>query len=114
MVGRGVNDAMREYGLEKPRIDANSDWFSIIFKRPDLQKSSFEERKGSSQETTQKTTQKILDLIRVNSAITRQELALGVGISEDGVKFHLANLKKEGLLRRVGPDKGGHWEIVKR
>jgi hypothetical protein len=23
-------------------------------------------------------------------------------------------LKKSGELKRVGPDKGGHWEIVKR
>ena len=32
-------------------------------------------------------------------------------ITEDGVKYHLAKLKKQGKLKRIGPDKGGLWEI---
>ena len=28
-----------------------------------------------------------------------------------GVQRHIANLKKAGRLRRVGPDKGGHWAV---
>jgi len=35
-----------------------------------------------------------------------------IGISEDGIKFNLSKLKKENKIRRVGPDKGGHWEII--
>jgi len=27
-------------------------------------------------------------------------------------KKNLAQMKKTGLLKRVGPDKGGHWEVV--
>ena len=77
------------------------------------------EIKGISMEqatlvTTQKTTQKILELVRQNPRLTRKDLSDALGITEDGIKFHLARLKKEGLLRRIGPDKGGHWEIVKR
>ena len=73
-------------------------------------------RKGVSDEpekTTQKTTQKILELIQQNPQITRKELSDVLGITEDGVKFHLGQLKEKGLLRRIGPDKGGHWEIIK-
>jgi len=33
-------------------------------------------------------------------------------ITEDGVKFSLNQLKRKKTLRRVGPDKGGSWEIV--
>ena len=28
-----------------------------------------------------------------------------------GVQRHIVNLKKAGRLRRVGPDKGGHWAV---
>ena len=28
------------------------------------------------------------------------------------LKYNLERLKKLGLLRRVGPDKGGFWEII--
>jgi ATP-dependent DNA helicase RecG len=34
------------------------------------------------------------------------------GITSDGVKYHLNKLKELGLLRRVGPDRGGHWEVL--
>jgi len=62
--------------------------------------------------TTQKTTQKILELIRQKPAITREELAKAIGLSNAGIKFNLNKLKKENLLRRVGPDKGGYWKAV--
>lgn len=65
----------------------------------------------TTQKTIQKTTQKILDMITGNPGITRKELASSIGISESGIKFHLTNLRKKGILRRIGPDKGGYWEI---
>ena len=63
---------------------------------------------------SEKTTQKILDLIKENPNITRKELAQKIeNITEDGIKYHLAKLKQQGKIRRVGPDKGGYWEVVK-
>ncbi len=68
----------------------------------------------TTRKTTQKTTQKVLALIKENPYITRKELAREIGnITEDGIKYNLAKLKKEGKIKRVGPDKGGYWEIVK-
>jgi len=54
----------------------------------------------------------ILDLIKENPNITRKKLAFVIGVTEDGIKYHIANLKKKGLLRRTGPDKGGYWEVI--
>ena len=62
--------------------------------------------------TTQKTTQKILELIKENPHITRRELAGQIGITEDGIKYHLGKMKEKGILKRIGPDKGGYWEVV--
>ena len=66
----------------------------------------------SSQKTTQKTTQKILELIAVTPSISRAQLAIEIAITADGVKYHLDKLRKDGVIKRVGPDKGGYWEIV--
>lgn len=66
------------------------------------------------EETGEKTVEKIQLLIRQNSRITQQELMKKTGLSRRGVEWNLAKLKEKGLLRRIGPDKGGHWEIVKR
>ncbi|MDA3799785.1 MAG: winged helix-turn-helix transcriptional regulator [Kiritimatiellae bacterium] len=63
--------------------------------------------------TTQKTTkEKLLDIVQENSKLTREEIATILDISPDTVKFHLANLKNEGRLQRVGGRKEGHWEVV--
>ena len=57
------------------------------------------------------TTQKILELITANPSISRKELAAQIGITADGIKYHLTTMQKKRLLKRIGPDKGGHWEI---
>jgi ATP-dependent DNA helicase RecG len=41
-------------------------------------------------------------------------LALSIsGITEDGIKYQLNRLKEQGILKRIGPDKGGFWQIIK-
>jgi ATP-dependent DNA helicase RecG len=71
-------------------------------------------REATAQKTTQKTAQKILELLRTNPSVGRGEIAAQLGdITEDGVKYHLNKLKTEGRIRRIGPDKGGHWEVLK-
>ena len=66
----------------------------------------------STQKTTQKTTRKIISAITNNSNVTRRELAEMIGITPDGAKKALESLKRNGLIRRIGPDKGGYWEVV--
>jgi len=39
-------------------------------------------------------------------------LAERVGLTPDGVKYHLARLKAAGALRRVGSDRAGRWEVM--
>ncbi len=64
-----------------------------------------------SQITPQKTTQKIIELIQEDPNITRKQLSEKIGITEDGIKYNLNLLIKFGKIKRVGPDKGGHWEV---
>ena len=55
----------------------------------------------------------ILNNIQSNPNITAQELALIAGISKRKIEENLSKLKKLNKLKRIGPAKGGHWEIVK-
>ena len=55
--------------------------------------------------------QKIIKLVVANPYITQQQLSQQVGISPKNIRLNMARLKSLGLLRRVGPDKGGHWEV---
>ncbi|MFZ4539937.1 MAG: winged helix-turn-helix domain-containing protein [Propionivibrio sp.] len=40
------------------------------------------------------------------------ELALQLGKSDSAIERAIRKLRAEGKLRRVGPAKGGHWEVV--
>ena len=67
---------------------------------------------GSTFDTTQKSTQKILDLIRENPYVTTQEMADSIGIIRRTIAKHIRSLQDKGIIKRIGPDKGGHWEVV--
>ena len=55
----------------------------------------------------------ILARIQTNKNITIPELAEKINISATAIENNIAKLKEKGLLKRIGPDKGGHWKIVK-
>lgn len=63
-------------------------------------------------ETGEKTTEKIIRLMKENPKITNKELAAACGITEDGIYWNTKKLRKKNIIRRVGGDYGGHWEIV--
>jgi ATP-dependent DNA helicase RecG len=33
-------------------------------------------------------------------------------LTRDGLNWNIRKMKNKGIIKRVGPDKGGHWEIV--
>jgi ATP-dependent DNA helicase RecG len=106
-VGSGmkrIRDAMQEYGLPLPYIEANEHWFSMTFTRRGLEKGL---EKG-----VRKAKLRILAILQDYPHRTIGELATELNIGERRVRQHLADLKVQGLLLRIGPDKGGHWEVV--
>lgn len=64
-------------------------------------------------DSTQKSTQKrILETLQTNPKASRSELAKIIGITEDGIKKQLAKLKEIGKIERIGPDRGGYWNVI--
>lgn len=59
----------------------------------------------------EKGGEKILELLSGDGTLSAAALAARIGITPKAVEKHLARLKAEGRLRRVGPDKGGHWMV---
>ncbi len=47
-----------------------------------------------------------------NQFVKTHEIANITKLSQSTVEKVVAKLKKAGILKRIGPDKGGHWEIV--
>ena len=74
----------------------------------------YTENVKSGQKSGQKSRQKIMALISENPNITTIEMANKLGMARSGVAKQIAVLQKENLIRRVGPDKGGYWEVVEK
>ena len=66
----------------------------------------------AAQESRAATQERILDLLRTEPAISRRVLAERIGITADGIKYHLTRLRAAGVVRHVGPTKGGRWEVL--
>jgi len=66
----------------------------------------------TSQKGSQKSSQKIIELMQRDPEVTIAELALVVGVTGRAIKKQIEKLKGLGRIRRIGPDKGGHWEVV--
>ena len=56
---------------------------------------------------------RIINSISRNNTITARELSRKIHISQRRIKSNLAKLKRMGIIARVGPDKGGYWQIIK-
>lgn len=71
---------------------------------------------STTPETTawlQKNNQeRLVQLLREQPQLSAPAIAAALGIGKDGVKYHLKQLKQTGKLRRVGPNKGGRWEVL--
>ncbi|MBI5066003.1 putative DNA binding domain-containing protein [Candidatus Woesearchaeota archaeon] len=103
--GRGIINiinALKEEKLPSPKFEESGGYFRIRFKRVKW--------KGS-QKSSQKSSQKIIELIKEKPSTTIEELSNTLAISDRAVKKQLAKLKEEGIIKRVGPDKGGYWEV---
>ncbi|HUT43239.1 MAG TPA: winged helix-turn-helix transcriptional regulator, partial [Desulfobacterales bacterium] len=59
-----------------------------------------------------KTSEKILTALKNDGDLTISDLASLIGVTERSIERNIRKLQEQGLLRRIGPAKGGHWEVV--
>ncbi len=80
---------------------------------PTTQEHTQTTQEGVSQPAPTITPERILALLKAEPRITRRLMAERIGITPHGVKYHLAKLRKAGIIRHVGPTKAGRWEMLK-
>jgi len=138
-----MNRLMQDLGLPLPEYDEIGDNFLVILKRkvelPDEQVSKIagalatspktpgnkakteksvtipmpKSSEKSSEKGSEKSSEKILALLKEIPDASAKELAKEIGITPRAVEKNIAALKRRGLLKRIGPDKGGHWVVLK-
>ena len=68
-------------------------------------------KKKAVRKSGKKTVERVWELLRDQPQLTFAGMVAALGITRSTIQKHIANLKATGRLRRIGPDKGGHWEV---
>jgi ATP-dependent DNA helicase RecG len=131
--GRGIQKIQREcreHGIEPPLYDFGMAGLMLTFRaNPEhLQAAALEER-DTTQETASTTPittpistpittpitaqSQLVTLILANPEISQQELAVALGLTRDGIRYHLNKMKRAGAVRHVGSARSGRWEVLK-
>lgn len=129
---RGLGSGIPRVLAEKSKVDFLDDkegnQFTAIVSRPDTVTNSVSSQ-DSVEDTTQKTVEKntlkntlkstlkgtrkrIVEMIESNPNTSLDQIAEQLGKNPRGIDKHIKVLREQGIIRRVGPDKGGHWEII--
>ena len=69
----------------------------------------------SSEKVVEKLNQSqriIIENMRANTTVSAEEIAKKAGISTRKIQEHIKKLKELSIIKRIGPDKGGHWEVM--
>ena len=117
--GRGIQriyDACREAGTPPPKIqyEPGDLWIEFPFSPAYLAvvKSPVPRGDGLGDGLGDDAQSRLLRIIRARPASSITELARQLKISTTAVEKTIKRLKAKGVLKRTGPAKGGHWEIL--
>jgi len=65
-------------------------------------------------EKLNETDERIIAVIQSNPYITQKMLSEAIGLTRPYVGRKLLGLQARNIIRRVGPDKGGYWEVLRK
>jgi ATP-dependent DNA helicase RecG len=102
-LGSGIKRALEDWPDISFTDDREGSMFIATVHRKEL------EGLGSAE----KDSQKIIELMQNDPAITIAELALRIGITEWAIKKQIRKMKAQGRIQRIGPDKGGCWQVAR-
>lgn len=119
-LGSGVRNLFKYtkfYSGKEPKL-IEGDIFRIIVPLDEGYSFDYDIGSETTQQTTQQTTvkftqteEKILASICENPNITQKQLMDIIGISFDGIRFAIKNLKAKGVLSHSGSRKNGCWHV---
>ena len=55
---------------------------------------------------------KIIFVLRDNPAYTQKQIAEALSIGYTTVREYIVRLRNKGAICRIGPDKGGYWQVI--
>jgi len=99
----------KEYGIKEPVFSEDFNGFMVTI---------FSERatrisKNVPENVPENRLDSIVKLIKKNKEISMLEISKLLNVNQKTIKRDIQILKTEGIIERIGPDKGGYWKILK-
>ena len=125
--GRGIDkirESLKSRGLKDAVFEDFSNGMKVtIFRKTEfissegtgfdvVKSSTTEKTTEKDKNSTEKTAEKILLLMKENPKVTTAQLADKTGLSVDGINYNIKKLKKANQISRIGGDKGGFWKVL--
>ncbi len=120
--GRGIKliwDQCAKASLPEPQIVSEGGYTKTVFWRPAVEAQSGMkpigvdlDQKGDLDRELDDLERRIVEFIRCEREVTYATLARKCDCSIPTIQRRIGTLQKKGIIRRIGPDRGGHWELV--
>lgn len=102
-LGSGIKRALEDW----PDIDFIDDREGGLFTASIHRK----EQEGS-EKSSEKSSEKIIALMKEEPELSAKDIATRLELTPRAIEKQIASLKKSGRIKRIGPAKGGHWEVM--
>jgi len=124
-MGTGTGDMIRlcrEAGLAEPEYSIRGGFVTTIWRETKKTSGGNDKTEGKTTGKTEgkttgkrlsKTARAIVDLMRKQPEITIPELAERLKRSISAIEKQVRQLRDDEMIARIGPAKGGHWEVLK-
>lgn len=111
-----IQEELRDNGSPKATFETDDERRAVTVEipiHPDFLIEHSEPQNGPQNEpqNTNSVEDVILQLIRMNKHVTREEMASQMEVSLSTVKRAINKLKASGIIEYEGPSKGGYWII---
>ena len=95
-----IKDECRLHGVVEPKFEEFVHGFRVTV------------YKDKINEPVNEPVKLILELIKEDPTITKQKIIEKTNLSRATITRYIKKLKEQSLLKRVGSDKTGYWEIL--
>lgn len=117
---RRIADACRKAGNQFEFKNLKDGFLAVFYRDPSLvdeetTKETAKTTKETGKTTKEKrnTTKEIVKLLVANPRITVEEMSNLLGLTCDGVRYHIKKLRKSGIIERKGSTKKPVWVVKK-
>jgi ATP-dependent DNA helicase RecG len=99
-----IRKALRDYPEVRLEIEELGDGVLLAFIQA-------ESARTTDDIGSEKSSEKILELLQAQPKLSAKEVALHLAITPRAVEKQIDRLKREGRLFRIGPARGGRWKV---